>query len=231
MNPEHRPAFDAVTVDVGGVFLVPRHDRLRAAFDAAGIAVDASRFWDAHFQAMHAVDADESPAETFSAYVPAFCRHVGLRDEDIPAAVSALEPLFGPSELWSEPIAGSAAGLRALHDAGVPLAVVSNADGMVERVLSEAGVCQVGPGPLVPVIAIVDSGIAGVAKPDPALFNLALEALGTDPGRTVHVGDSVHFDVRGAEAAGMLAVHFDPRGLCGASDHAHIAALGDLLPT
>ena len=230
MSTAQLPAFDAVTVDVGGVFVVPRHDRLRAAFDAAGVAADPSRFWDAHFRAMHAVDADESPAETFSAYIPAFCRHVGLRDQDVETAVAALEPLFGPSGLWSEPIAGSADGLRALHDAGFPLAVVSNADGTVAQVLAEAGVCQVGPGPLVPVVAIIDSGAAGVAKPDPALFTLALEALGTDPGRTVHVGDSVHFDVRGAEAAGMLAVHFDPRGLCADGDHAHIATLGDLLP-
>ena len=89
--------------------------------------------------------------------------------------------------------------------------------------------CQVGDGPHVPVAAIVDSGALGVAKPDPAIFAPALDALGTDPSRTLHVGDSVHYDVRGAEAAGMAAVHFDPRRLCRSADHAHIAALTDLL--
>ena len=219
-----------MTLDVGGVFVVPSHDRLADAFAAAGLDVDRSRFWDGHYLAMHAVDADQSPAETFGAYVPAFCHHVGLRDAAFDAGVAALEPLFGPSGLWVEPIAESVAAVSELHDAGIPLAVVSNADGTVHRILEQAGVCQVGPGPLVPVAVIVDSGALGIAKPDPATFAPALEALGTDPARTIHVGDSVHYDVRGAQAAGMPAAHFAPRRLCPLEDHPHLTSLLDLLP-
>lgn len=225
------PEFDALTLDVGGVFMVPDHDRLDAAFRGAGLAVDRTRFWDGHYLAMHAVDADQSPPETFGAYVPAFCHHVGLRGPDFDAGVAALGPLFGPSGLWVEPIAGSLEGIRALHDAGIPMAIVSNADGTAHEMLARAGVCQLGDGPNVPVVAVVDSGALGVAKPDPATFAPALEALGTDPARTLHVGDSVHYDVRGAQAAGMAAAHFDPRRLCRAEDHPHIAALTDLVPT
>lgn len=224
------PEFDGLTLDVGGVFVVPHHDRLGAALRAAGLEVDRDRFWDGHYLAMHAVDVDQAPAETFDTYVPAFCHHVGLRGADFDLAVAALDPLFGPSGLWAEPIPGSASGLRRLHDAGVPLAVVSNADGTVHEILERAGVCQVGEGPLVPVLEITDSGSVGIAKPDPAIFAPALEALGTRPARTLHVGDSVHYDVRGARAAGMAAVHFDPRGLCRSDEHPHIAALTDLLP-
>ena len=60
-------------------------------------------------------------------------------------------------------------------------------------------------------------------------FDFALAALGTQPGRTLHVGDSVHYDVGGARAAGLQAVHFDPRRLCEDGDHDHIASLRDLL--
>ncbi len=229
MSGQSLPAFDALTLDVGGVFTVPNHDRLAVALADADVDADRSRFWDGHYLAMHAVDADQSPAETFGAYVPAFCHHIGLRDDAFDAAVVAIEPLFGPSGLWSEPIVESVVGIRHLHDAGIPMAVVSNADGTVDQILDAAGVCQVGPGAHVPVLAIVDSGAIGIAKPDPATFIPALEALGTDPARTLHVGDSVHYDVRGARAAGMAAVHFDPRGLCRADDHPHIAALTDLL--
>ncbi|MGK2928879.1 MAG: HAD family hydrolase [Acidimicrobiales bacterium] len=224
------PEFDALTLDVGGVFVVPEHDRLDAALRASDIAIDRSRFWDGHYLAMHAVDADQSPAETFSTYVPAFCHHLGLRGEEFQRAIAALEPLFGPSGLWVEPIPGSVDGLRRLHDAGIPLAIVSNADGTVHQVLDRAGICQVGDGPLVPVVQITDSGAIGVAKPDPATFAPALEALGTDPARTLHVGDSVHYDVLGAIGAGMAAVHFDPRQLCRSDEHPHVAALTDLLP-
>lgn len=224
------PEFDALTLDVGGVFVVPHHERLAAAFRAVGIDVDRSRFWDGHYLAVHAVDADQSPAETFATYVPAFCHHIGLRDAAFSSGVGALEPLFGPPGLWVEPLVESVRGIRSLHEAGIPMAIVSNADGTVDKILERTGVCQAGDGPHVPVVTIVDSGTLGTAKPDPATFLPALEALGTEPGRTLHVGDSVHYDVRGAQAAGMAAVHFDPRGLCRADDHAHIAALTDLLP-
>ncbi len=223
------PDFDAITLDVGGVFVVPNHDRLADAFSSAGVAVDRSDFWDGHYLAMHAVDEARSPAETFGTYVPAFCHHVGLRDAAFDAGVAALEVLFGPSGLWSEPIVESVAAIRKLDDAGIPMAVVSNADGSVHQILDDAGVCQVGPGPYVSVAVIVDSGALGIAKPDPATFTPALHVLGTEPGRTLHVGDSVHYDVAGAEAAGMVAVHFDPRRLCRSAEHAHIRSLTDLL--
>lgn len=223
------PEFDAVTLDVGGVFVVPHHERLAAAFSAAGLTVDPASFWDGHYMAMHAVDEARSPAETFGTYVPAFCHHVGLRDDDFTTGVAALEVLFGPSGLWIEPIAESVEAIRRLHDAGIPMAIVSNADGTVDQILDGAGVCQAGPGPHVPVAVIVDSGTLGIAKPDPATFAPALEALGTDPARTLHVGDSVHYDVAGAEAAGMPAVHFDPRRLCTSTEHPHIRSLTDLL--
>lgn len=223
------PSFDALTLDVGGVFVVPDHHRLHVALRDAGLDIDPAGFWDGHYLAMHAVDEARSPAETFGTYVPAFCHHIGLLGDEFDTGIAALEPLFGPSGLWCEPIPGSVDGIRALHDAGIPMAIVSNADGTVDRILEAAGVCQVGDGPHVPVVTIVDSGALGVAKPDPATFAPALAALGSAPDRTLHVGDSVHYDVHGARAAGLTAVHFDPRRLCRSADHAHIEALTDLL--
>jgi putative hydrolase of the HAD superfamily len=44
------------------------------------------------------------------------------------------------------------------------------------------------------------------AKPDPAPFHHACEALGVAPGETVHVGDSPASDVAGAAAAGLRSV-------------------------
>ena len=220
---------DAVTLDVGGVFTVPSHQRLTDAFADAGLDVDRHSFWDGHYRAMHAVDTARSAAETFGEYVPAFCHHVGLTGDDHAAGVAAIQPLFGPSGLWVEPIADSVAAIAELHDASIPLAVVSNADGTVADILVGAGACQAGDGPLTPVAIVVDSGAVGVAKPDPKIFDFALEVLGTEPARTLHVGDSVHYDVGGARAAGLQAVHFDPRRLCEDDDHDHIASLRDLL--
>ena len=43
---------------------------------------------------------------------------------------------------------------------------------------------------------------AGADKPDPGIFRLALERLGTDPARTLHVGDD-EVDAEGAARAGL----------------------------
>lgn len=55
------------------------------------------------------------------------------------------------------------------------------------------------------------SSIVGVAKPDPAIFDLACEKCGTAPERCVYVGDSFKLDVGGAAAAGMPVVWFNRR--------------------
>ena len=77
---------------------------------------------------------------------------------------------------------------------------------------------------------VADSTRAGVAKPDPAIFGLALESLGVPASDTVlHVGDSLRSDVDGARAAGIQPVHFDPYGFCPAPEgHAHTRSLAEL---
>ena len=54
--------------------------------------------------------------------------------------------------------------------------------------------------------AVVISGEAGVAKPDAAVFGLALDQLGVPPEDVWHVGDNLATDVAGARAAGLTAV-------------------------
>ena len=49
---------------------------------------------------------------------------------------------------------------------------------------------------------VVTSAEAGAAKPDPAAFRLALQRLGVEPARALHVGDEAE-DEEGAAAAGM----------------------------
>ncbi|HEY5250027.1 MAG TPA: HAD family hydrolase [Acidimicrobiales bacterium] len=54
--------------------------------------------------------------------------------------------------------------------------------------------------------AVVVSGEVGVGKPDPAVFALVLERLGTTAENTVMVGDNWERDVVGALQVGMTAV-------------------------
>jgi putative hydrolase of the HAD superfamily len=52
----------------------------------------------------------------------------------------------------------------------------------------------------------------GRAKPDPAIFLAACEALGVAPHEAVYVGDDLRLDVEGAQAAGLRAVWMNRTG-------------------
>ena len=53
---------------------------------------------------------------------------------------------------------------------------------------------------------------AGVSKPDPRIFEMALARLGCTPAETVMVGDSWPADIEGAQAAGIPAIWLAPHG-------------------
>lgn len=63
----------------------------------------------------------------------------------------------------------------------------------------------------------------GRAKPDPAIFLAACEALNVAPSEAVYVGDDLHLDVAGAQQAGLRAVWLRRPGASVAPD-AHLAA-------
>jgi FMN phosphatase YigB (HAD superfamily) len=57
---------------------------------------------------------------------------------------------------------------------------------------------------------LVVSEEAGLSKPDPRIFQIALERLACRPDEVVMVGDSWPADVIGARAAGIEAIWFNP---------------------
>ena len=62
-----------------------------------------------------------------------------------------------------------------------------------------------------PLIQVqVDSGLVGVEKPDPRIFQFAFDAFDVGPANTVHLGDIYATDVLGARAAGCRIGLIDP---------------------
>jgi putative hydrolase of the HAD superfamily len=59
------------------------------------------------------------------------------------------------------------------------------------------------------VNALIVSEEAGVSKPDPAIFAIALERLGVVASDAVMIGDSWAADVEGAIGAGVRAIWFN----------------------
>jgi putative hydrolase of the HAD superfamily len=65
---------------------------------------------------------------------------------------------------------------------------------------------------LTAVDGVVTSAGAGARKPDPAIFEAALDVAGTLPAEALHVGDTREEDVDGARAAGIEALLLDRDG-------------------
>ena len=92
--------------------------------------------------------------------------------------------------------------LRAL---AVRLVCVSNWDYSLPDVLARVGLANGLDG-------VVTSAAIGARKPDPRLFEAALEVAGCAADEALHVGDTPTEDVEGAKAAGIRALLIDRDG-------------------
>lgn len=193
---------DAVTLDAFGTLLelrdpVPElrnaladrgversEDEVRAAFDA-----------EVEYYARHKLAArtEDDLARLYDG-----CERVFL-------AAAGAETLsgFGYSDFFEFTIIdGVEAAVAQLRGAGLALAIVADWDIGLHSRLRETRLNG-------RVDTVVTAAEVGAAKPSPAGFRVALDRLGVDASRALHVGDQPR-DAEGAAAAGM---HFEPTPL------------------
>ena len=131
-----------------------------------------------------------------------FLAELGIEDE---ALVKKLFDVFSDSasyKLYDD----SLPSLKALQDRGYRLGLISNFEGWLERLLIELEV-----GHLFDTTVI--SAAEGIEKPDPAIYELALERAGVGAGASVMVGDSPGNDAAPSAQVGMRPVLLDRTGL------------------
>jgi len=108
-----------------------------------------------------------------------------------------------------------------LAAAGLSLGIVSNFEAWLDELLAALGVRDAFP-------VRVISGVEGIEKPDPRIFELAMSRAGVGPEGSVYVGDNPEFDVDPPAALGMFTVLIDRRDRHEEHDGARITDLGDL---
>lgn len=213
--PPVTPPPTAVLLDVGGVFLLPSREHIRSALDQVRHTVAEDEVIDrAHYLAARVfpmdLEGEEFMGPYWREYLDVYARTLQVDDELVPEAVEHLRNEYVTGGLWSHEIEGARRGLAELEETGVTVGIVSNSDGTIGIRLREMGICQVGPGPGVDVCCLVDSGQVGVEKPDPKIFDFALDALDLEPDEVWYVGDTPAFDVVGARRAGITPILMDP---------------------
>ena len=288
----------AILLDVGGVMLFPSPDVMLPPLRSAGVDPSPADLIRAHYRAMADAEKFEQQRPVTSGWWAAYlCGYVSAcgvpADAVAPLADQMAQTIRGFT--WTHVGPGVREALPAIAALGLPLGIVSNADGEVQKWLSRLGLCYeaspataaldgpagtgptrtgpartgpartelagtgpAGTGPArtepartepartgsapqaepaqagIEVGVVVDSAVVGIAKPDPGIFAIALDALAVPAGRratVIHVGDALRYDVAGALAAGIIPVHLDPFGDCQAPEgHHHIRHLADLIP-
>jgi putative hydrolase of the HAD superfamily len=104
-----------------------------------------------------------------------------------------------------QPVAGAAAFLEAVRSRARVVIVSNN---LLHEQREKLRSCDLERH----VDVLVVSEDVGVSKPDPRIFEIALERAGVGPEEAVMVGDSWANDVEGARAAGIRAVWFNRDG-------------------
>jgi HAD superfamily hydrolase (TIGR01549 family) len=191
------------------------------------IELAASRFRRAQFVAMSRVaelvaasagSTEKLKRDFYSTLLP----EVGVENADLSSAVECVLKLAEGEMLWRATDETTAPTLAALKDRGLLLGVISNSDGRIESAFQQAGLGSY-------FDFFIDSFHAGVEKPDPRIFQLAVERAGVSPDQAAHVGDLYWVDVVGARDAGLLPILFDPYDLNREADCWRIHTIAELL--
>jgi putative hydrolase of the HAD superfamily len=193
----------AITIDALGtlVHLQPPGPRLReqlrerAGVDVseeqatAGFAAEIGYYLDHHLEG-----GDPASLEALRDRCATVLRTaLGIEDVDLAVVRGAML-----AALHFEAFDDAEPALAELRSRGLRVVAASNWDSSLPEVLARTGLAPLLDG-------VVSSAAAGAAKPDPAVFEAALAIAGSAPGETLHVGDRLDKDVRGALALGMHA--------------------------
>jgi HAD superfamily hydrolase (TIGR01509 family) len=121
---------------------------------------------------------------------------------------------------WDQILPGTREALERIRTR-YAIAVISNADGRIDAVLSRCGICDC-------FASITDSGNVGHEKPHPEIFAAALRDMKADPAESLYVGDVYSVDYIGARKAGMDAVLFDVSGAYRGRELPRVESLAEL---
>lgn len=162
-------------------------------------------------------DASEMWAEMYALLL----EEIGI-DGDRHLMGRALYDYFGHGDRWRTfedvvPV------FERLREEGYRLGLISNWDSRLAKLCFDMGLDRY-------LDSVVSSASIGLIKPDPKIFEVALERMGVPPGSAVHVGDHYYADILGARSAGIYPVMIDRWGSGHTADAPVIEDLYGLLP-
>ncbi|MEI7894859.1 MAG: HAD-IA family hydrolase [Myxococcales bacterium] len=217
MTPISAPLLEHVELlclDAGNTILFLDHARVAAVLTSAGLCANATSVERAEGQTKRLYEdgsllnptwcEQNTPGAVSWARLHATLMHcAGCPVPRLPELLDALWTEHRKRNLYHLVPQGLANALLRLRTRGVQVAVVSNSEGTLEELLDSLGLV---------FDTVIDSGRVGVEKPEPRIFELALERTHTTADHALHLGDSFPADIVGARLAHLRAALIDPFG-------------------
>lgn len=208
------PRFEALIFDLGSTLIYfdgnwskiysQASAELLRYLKSAGLTLDGEAFLE-EFNARLEKYYAEREAE-FIEYTTAYNLRVLLAEwgyPKVPDAViePALEAMYSVSQAHWKPEADAIPTLKQLRERDYRLGLISNAadDADVQALVDKAY--------LRPYFEVIfSSAAAGIRKPHPRIFEMALQALEAAPSSAVMVGDTLGADILGAHNSGIFSI-------------------------
>jgi HAD superfamily hydrolase (TIGR01509 family) len=204
-------AIETVLFDFGGTLDsdgVPWKERFYALYRAEGLNLSAEAFAPAFYAADDALVGALAPTTGLKETVDLLAANLEAeltRRGGGPEGNDVARGRRVASRFLSEMSAAFARNRPVLEALGARyrLGVVSNFYGNLEAVCKSSGLAGL-------FGVMTDSQCVGSEKPEPAIFQVALDALQAKPATTVMVGDSLRRDYEGARRSGMGFIWIAP---------------------
>jgi HAD superfamily hydrolase (TIGR01549 family) len=217
MQPKPYLLFDA-----GGTLVFPDQSFLIQQAREHGIKLTHEQLFNGYYWLIHRLDCEARNGGGFPnnhswprRYAYALFETLRIDASVTHAVAQAFEARHRSRNLWAFTFDWVRETLFLLKTQGYRMSVISNSDGRTAEVFHDLNLTDY-------FERIFDSTLLKTEKPNPAIFEWVLRELNLRPADALYVGDFYEADVRGANRAGLGALHLDPLGLYAAWPGVHL---------
>lgn len=217
MSELFTPRVELLCLDAGNTVIFLDHARLAGLIgETTGHIVTAERLVVCEGEAKRlAEQGGLHDAEWASRHLPGavgwgrmvatIALRAGVPAEAVGKLLEAAWSVHVARNLWDQVPEGLGAALDEMRARGTPVAIISNSEGMLDRLFGELDILR-------HFDLVVDSGKVGFEKPDPRIYEVAFRHFGVAAKAALHLGDIFATDILGARAAGCRYALVDPFG-------------------
>ncbi len=223
-----RGKISTLLFDFGGTLAFLDFEVLATEFSRPGRALDALKLEHAEYAGRAAIDhhlmseKSRDPNAAYEDFFQAWMKAAGIPQQEFADISARFRVLHAEACMWRIVRPGTRGeALERLRSAGFKLGIVSNADGRVAADAERLGLAKF-------FDVIIDSQVVGVEKPNPKIFQLALDALEVPPAEAMYAGDIYAIDMLGARAAGIAGKLIDQHAMYHWIEHPKIRHVGEL---